>query len=181
MGEIEPQKRRWTISQVQLGIASGDPEAMQEWERCRRSLAESFARISEQHDQFYDEVRRIDPLFDGGDRSYSRLCGLLSLRYPHEPLDDWLKLTPQVLLGYIDAIVMTDALPVDPAQTPAEPQWVAVDSAHAKQSLKTWSVDAATSDQTGIRRVSRGRYEVRIDRLKHYIADKHWGKYKEIL
>lgn len=71
-------------------------------------------------------------------------------------------------------------LPAEATQTHAEPQWVAVDNAHAKQSLKTWSVDAhhERSDQTGIRRVARGRYEVRTDRLRHYIDDKHWGKYK---
>lgn len=53
------------------------------------------------------EIRRLIPDYDGSNRAACKLAGVLSIRFPGEPLDDWHQMPIDELLGYIDAVVDT--------------------------------------------------------------------------
>ncbi len=92
------------ISQMKARMAAGEKLTEQDI----RWLAEEKVRtqqlIADIKSSFQKRIEHIAPWFDHSNYAYARLCGVLSNAYKGEPLESWLDIPNEELLGYIDAL-----------------------------------------------------------------------------
>lgn len=94
------------MAEASRRMAAGESLSAADKESLHRGRQEIRELIDAMQERFYERIKTIAPWFDFNRTGYSfaRLCGVLSQKYPGEPLSSWMDISQEELLGYVDAL-----------------------------------------------------------------------------
>lgn len=125
------------MSEMQRRLEAGEKLTSADKLRLQEMHEKDKALIALIKESFRKRVEPIAPWFDNSSYSLARLCALLSLKFPGEPLDCWMDMPQQQLFGYIDALAIAMA---------QKPNTDPVLTARRQRGLELWNSGASWSD-----------------------------------